>query len=669
MNQPRIGHRVCVLVRCRPLLQHEAGHSTCAVTTMPQYRAVRVVTKSPTFTGAFVESAKIYQFDSVLDAAASQEDLFYCGNGEAMVATVLDGFHSTIFAYGQTGSGKTYTLEGHDYLADEMDTPFADFRTAPEQLGLTPRVIASLFQQIEQRAGDGRIYSIRCSAVQIYNEQVLDLLNPDAAAAHAVNEQNQENTGNERPPGSPGLRMRFNNEHGFYVENLFVYECATAKDVQEVWRTAVRLKTMRVNHMDIASSRSHCLFTIHVDAISRTNPTDTRYGKFTLVDLAGSERTAHAPDGAQHETIDINKSLFALGKVIASLSESGQRQHVPYRDSKLTMLLRDSLGGSAMTLMIGCISPSDLCLEENISTLQYASRAKLVHNHMIVNEDPASRAIRDLQNEVSRVKSRLQHLSQSVSPDVFIETPSPSGSSTPRMTVSGADVLPSHRRSSLKQQLTPPQAMPAIHLTNATPSPESLVPMQMHIPQRPHDSSDAELAKLHRDLAAAADKLQAHPHVRALGAHSVMNTSGLSSDEAVQLRYEMDNLRLHNVALTQKLQAYASSLQQVSMDTLHATSTYQTVHSSQVQAQGRPLSGTVRPRPPPLQNKYHQPLTRTADEEADSVPLTMEEYHVNPYNYPLSGLMTVNEMRDLFSDPRPNVLPPSLSLVVHGGSS
>uniref|UniRef100_A0A061SPL9 Kinesin-like protein n=1 Tax=Tetraselmis sp. GSL018 TaxID=582737 RepID=A0A061SPL9_9CHLO len=356
--------------------------------------------------------SRTFFFDAVLPAEATQVDVFNAARVPEMVTGCLNGFHATLFAYGQTGSGKTFCIEGFKYKqvakVSRSDgwrlEPQAVFNeTDPENLGIVPRAVNLLFRSIA-RQQDRRRVRVGVSYVQIYREQVYDLLNP-ALAREGVRASNPS----EQVAG-PGLRMRWSHNQQFYLENMYKCECSTAAEVLELYQKGVHNKVMASHRLNAQSSRSHCLFILHIDSAPVEAPEELTSSKVTLVDLAGSERGASAnpKHGAlQKEAISINKSLFALRKVIMSLAEGMSLPHVPFRDSKLTCLLKHSLGGTSLTTMLACITPSDEFTEDTLSTLEYSSRAKAITNTLVVNEDPKNRLIRELRQQVAFLQDQL----------------------------------------------------------------------------------------------------------------------------------------------------------------------------------------------------------------------------------------------------------------------
>ncbi|TVU13793.1 hypothetical protein EJB05_37219, partial [Eragrostis curvula] len=335
-----------------------------------------------------------FTFDAVADAGSTQEDIFNLV-GLPLVENCLSGFNSSIFAYGQTGSGKTYTMWGPLSALSEDSTS--------SERGLTPRVFEQLFSRIKEEklkhADKELTYKCVCSFLEIYNEQITDLLDPSQK-----NLQIREDVRTAR----------------VYVESLTKESVSTMKDVSQLLVKGLANRRTGSTSANADSSRSHCVFTCIIKSESK-NPEDgsssTRSSRINLVDLAGSERQklTHAAGDRLKEAGNINRSLSQLGNLInilAEISQSGkQRHHVPYRDSKLTFLLQESLGGNAKLAMICAVSPSQSCKNETSSTLRFAQRAKAIKTNAVVNEEKvedvnALRAqIRQLKDELHRMKS------------------------------------------------------------------------------------------------------------------------------------------------------------------------------------------------------------------------------------------------------------------------
>ena len=315
-------------------------------------------------------------FDKVYGQDSTQE-LVFQETAMPIVESVCQGYNGTIFAYGQTGTGKTFTMEG-------------DFCTDINK-GIIPRSFDLMFSLIQGTYNTN--YLIRCSYLELYNEEVRDLL----SKTH-----------------SQKLDIREDPESGFYVEDLSSWVVKSPAEMVELMLRGRELKIIKGHNMNERSSRSHCIFSIIVENSTKDEKggDHIRKGKLNLVDLAGSERTSKIKDdtgavgGLQKETIHINLSLTALGKVICALV-SNKKQHIPYRDSKLTKLLMDSLGGNSKTVMIANIGPADYNYEETVTTLRYADRAKNIKNAPKINEDPKDAMIRQYQEELAKLKQAL----------------------------------------------------------------------------------------------------------------------------------------------------------------------------------------------------------------------------------------------------------------------
>jgi hypothetical protein len=346
------------------------------------------------------DTAKSFSFDRVLPESSTQEDVFETIS--PMVEHALDGMHATVFAYGQTGSGKTHTIEGIEYGTDSAGKLRPRLDTPHGRHGVLPRVIQAVFDRCRDRSKNNPHvqYRLKCSFLQLYNEKVSDLLNPSTRTL------------------KEGLKIRWSRNDHFEVENLFVFECDSADQMREMFLMGVKEKVMSSHQMNHQSSRSHCIFTIHVHSWDPHNPECLLKSELSVVDLAGSEKLAllSANPTAQllKESIEINTSLLSLGKVITALAAGGKGgiNHVPYRDSKLTKLLKHALGGNSMTSMIACVSPLDDYVEETLSTLMYAGRARNITTVPKINEDPRSALIRQLRDEIATLKSELEYYKQ-----------------------------------------------------------------------------------------------------------------------------------------------------------------------------------------------------------------------------------------------------------------
>uniref|UniRef100_A0A7S0EHV7 Kinesin-like protein n=1 Tax=Hanusia phi TaxID=3032 RepID=A0A7S0EHV7_9CRYP len=286
----------------------------------------------------------------------------------------MDGYNGTIFAYGQTGTGKTHTMEG--------------VWEVPELRGITPRSFSFMFEQIDGMRNVS--FLIRASYLEIYNEEVRDLLSKDP---------------------SKKLDLKEDMEKGVYVKDLTQHIVRSHKDCEQVMLAGKRNRSIGATLMNAESSRSHSVFTIVVESSKNDagGESHVRVGKLNLVDLAGSERQGKtgATGDRLKEATKINLSLSALGNVISALVDA-KIAHIPYRDSKLTRLLQDSLGGNTRTVMVANIGPADYNYDETLSTLRYANRAKSIKNKPKINEDPKDAMLRQFQEEIEALKAQLE---------------------------------------------------------------------------------------------------------------------------------------------------------------------------------------------------------------------------------------------------------------------
>ncbi|KAK2505064.1 hypothetical protein MC885_004741 [Smutsia gigantea] len=316
---------------------------------------------------------------------ASQKQV-YRDIGEEMLQHAFEGYNVCIFAYGQTGAGKSYTMMG---------------KQEKDQQGIIPQLCEDLFSRINDTTNDNMSYSVEVSYMEIYCERVRDLLNP-------------KNKGN--------LRVREHPLLGPYVEDLSKLAVTSYNDIQDLMDSGNKARTVAATNMNETSSRSHAVFNIiftqkRHDA--ETDITTEKVSKISLVDLAGSERadSTGAKGTRLKEGANINKSLTTLGKVISALAEmdSGPNKNkkkkktdfIPYRDSVLTWLLRENLGGNSRTAMVAALSPADINYDETLSTLRYADRAKQIRCNAVINEDPNNKLIRELKDEVTRLRDLL----------------------------------------------------------------------------------------------------------------------------------------------------------------------------------------------------------------------------------------------------------------------
>ncbi|MEQ2310060.1 Kinesin-like protein kif3b [Ameca splendens] len=375
MSKIKSSESVKVVVRCRPLNRKEESNGPAGGIVQMDLRLGQVILRNPRAPPS--EPQKTFTFDAVYDSSSKQRDL-YDESVRPLIDSVLAGFNGTIFAYGQTGTGKTYTMQG----------VWLD----PEKQGVIPNAFDHIFTHISRSQSDKQ-YLVRASYLEIYREEVRDLLDP--------------NHGNTR-----GLELRESPETGVYVQDLTSCVCKSIKEIEEVMNVGNQARAVGATDMNEHSSRSHALFLITVEC-SQPGPDGRKHirvGRLNLVDLAGSERQAKT--GVQgdrlKEAAKINLSLSALGNVISALAD-GRSGHVPYRDSKLTRLLQDSLGGNAKTVMVATLGPASQHYDETLTTLRYANRAKNIQNQPRVNEDPKDALLREFQKEIARLRAQLNH--------------------------------------------------------------------------------------------------------------------------------------------------------------------------------------------------------------------------------------------------------------------
>ncbi|WKY05334.1 hypothetical protein Q1695_005943 [Nippostrongylus brasiliensis] len=351
---------VRVIARCRPLNDREKGlNSTVCVSMDSASAQVTLTSDGP---------PKLFTFDGAyyMDATGEQiyNDIVY-----PLVENVIEGYNGTVFAYGQTGSGKTFSMQG--------------LPNVPAQRGIIPRAFEHIF--LATATTENMKFLIHCSYLEIYNEEVRDLLGTD---------KNQK------------LEIKEHSERGVYVAGLSMHVCHDVRSCHELMDKGFNNRHVGATLMNKDSSRSHSIFTVYVEGMMENG--SIRTGKLNLVDLAGSERQSKtgATGDRFKEATKINLSLSALGNVISALVD-GKSKHIPYRDSKLTRLLQDSLGGNTKTIMIACISPSDNNYDETLSTLRYANRAKNIKNKPKINEDPKDALLREYQEEIERLKAMI----------------------------------------------------------------------------------------------------------------------------------------------------------------------------------------------------------------------------------------------------------------------
>ncbi|XP_021118622.1 kinesin-like protein KIF17 isoform X3 [Heterocephalus glaber] len=359
---------VKVVVRCRPMNQRERELNCQPVVTVDSARGQCFI-QNP---GAAAEPPKQFTFDGAYHMEHFTEQI-YNDIAYPLVEGVTEGYNGTIFAYGQTGSGKSFTMQGLPDL--------------PSQRGIIPRAFEHVFESV-QCAEDTK-FLVQASYLEIYNEDVRDLLGADTKQK---------------------LELKEHPEKGVHVKGLSMHMVHSVAQCERIMETGWKNRAVGYTLMNKDSSRSHSIFTISIEiyAVDEQGEDHLRAGKLNLVDLAGSERQSKTGVSGERlkEATKINLSLSALGNVISALVD-GRCRHIPYRDSKLTRLLQDSLGGNTKTLMVACLSPADNNYDETLSTLRYANRAKNIKNKPRINEDPKDALLRQYQEEIKKLRAIL----------------------------------------------------------------------------------------------------------------------------------------------------------------------------------------------------------------------------------------------------------------------
>ncbi|XP_053173738.1 kinesin-like protein KIF1B isoform X2 [Scomber japonicus] len=400
------GASVKVAVRVRPFNSREMSKDSKCIIQMQGNTTTILNPKAPK------EPAKTFSFDysywshtTPEDPSFASQNLVYNDIGKEMLQHAFEGYNVCIFAYGQTGAGKSYTMMGKQEEGQE---------------GIIPMLCEDLFEKInEDNNKEDLSYSVEVSYMEIYCERVRDLLNP-------------KNKGN--------LRVREHPLMGPYVEDLSKLAVTSYTDIADLMDAGNKARTVAATNMNETSSRSHAVFTIVFTQKKHDSESDLsteKVSKISLVDLAGSERadSTGAKGTRLKEGANINKSLTTLGKVISALAEVSKKKKktdfIPYRDSVLTWLLRENLGGNSRTAMVAALSPADINYDETLSTLRYADRAKNIKCNAVINEDPNNKLVRDLKDEVNRLKEllRAQGLGDILDTPIGSLTASPSSGS------------------------------------------------------------------------------------------------------------------------------------------------------------------------------------------------------------------------------------------------
>ncbi|XP_026718259.1 kinesin-like protein KIF1B isoform X24 [Athene cunicularia] len=405
------GASVKVAVRVRPFNSRETSKESKCIIQMQGNSTSIINPKNPK------EAPKSFSFDysywshtSPEDPCFASQNRVYNDIGKEMLLHAFEGYNVCIFAYGQTGAGKSYTMMG---------------KQEESQAGIIPQLCEELFEKINDNSNEEMSYSVEVSYMEIYCERVRDLLNP-------------KNKGN--------LRVREHPLLGPYVEDLSKLAVTSYTDIADLMDAGNKARTVAATNMNETSSRSHAVFTIVFTQKKHDTETDLsteKVSKISLVDLAGSERadSTGAKGTRLKEGANINKSLTTLGKVISALAEvdnctnkskkKKKTDFIPYRDSVLTWLLRENLGGNSRTAMVAALSPADINYDETLSTLRYADRAKQIKCNAVINEDPNAKLVRELKEEVTRLKDllRAQGLGDIIDTSMGSLTASPSSCS------------------------------------------------------------------------------------------------------------------------------------------------------------------------------------------------------------------------------------------------
>ena len=371
--------KVQVVLRSRPLLHNELKeHCQKAF----KFDKTENCVSCPT-------NGNKFYYNYVFDETTSQNEM-YQTVAQPLVAQSLQGYNCTILAYGQTGSGKTYTMGLEDADKEEAS------------VGIIPKLVNDIFEAGTEN--DNYLMEVSCSYLELYNDSISDLLG--FGDLNSKNGENVDHASNQE--SRPELHIRQNKEGEIYVQSLLKHVCPTKEDTLRFLSRGNEHRSTGATEMNQTSSRSHAIFTLYIRRWMQGEEAAATSAKVNLVDLAGSERLARtkAEGKRMKEGIKINGGLLVLGNVISKLSENSV-SHVPYRDSKLTRLLQDSLGGNSYTTMIACISPADYNLDESISTLRYAERAKKISNVVKVNIDETQALIIELKNRVKELEMQL----------------------------------------------------------------------------------------------------------------------------------------------------------------------------------------------------------------------------------------------------------------------
>jgi hypothetical protein len=381
---------VKVVVNIRPLITPELllGCTDC-VTVTPGEPQVQI-------------GPHVFTYDHVFGSTGSPSSLIFEQCVHPLIDSLFRGYNATVLAYGQTGSGKTYTM-GTNYTGEANCG------------GIIPQVMETIFKKADALK-DGTEFLIRVSFIEIFKEEVFDLLD----ASHAALRLDSGSVAKATAPARVPIQIRETGNGGITLAGVTEAEVKTKEEMASFLARGSSSRATGSTNMNSQSSRSHAIFTISMDQKKTSSASDKLSNddydilssKFHLVDLAGSERAKRTgADGLRlKEGIHINRGLLALGNVISALGDEKKRKEgafVPYRDSKLTRLLQDSLGGNSKTAMIACISPADSNAEETINTLKYANRARNIQNKAVINRDPVTAEMQKLRSQLEQLQTEL----------------------------------------------------------------------------------------------------------------------------------------------------------------------------------------------------------------------------------------------------------------------
>ncbi|KAM4050745.1 kinesin-like protein KIF27 isoform 2-T4 [Anomaloglossus baeobatrachus] len=368
---------VKVAVRVRPLLSKEIlhNHQVC----------VRLV---PNTQQIIIGKDRVFTFDHVFGKSSTQDDV-YDSCIKPLLVSLIEGYNATVFAYGQTGSGKTYTIGGGHVAS-----------VAEEEKGIIPRAIQELFYTISENHNID--FTVKVSYIEVYKEDLRDLL--------------------ELETNVKDMHIREDEKGNTVIVGAKECQVESADEVMSLLEAGSAVRHTSTTQMNERSSRSHAIFTMSISQQRDANDGDTENGsnklvqmissKFHFVDLAGSERVTKTGNTGERfkESIQINSGLLALGNVISALADPKRKNaHVPYRDAKITRILKDSLGGNAQTVMITCISPSTSDFDESLNSLKYSNRARNIKNKPIVNYNPDWDRIDEMELEIKALREALQN--------------------------------------------------------------------------------------------------------------------------------------------------------------------------------------------------------------------------------------------------------------------